>query len=122
MKRFNLLMVVVFLLMTGLSNAEAKSKEEANFAKCCKKVKKEVRKALEGPSFEYLLPDAQEAVTIKCIVNEDNQLILHKIYGNDERLIEHIKKSLKEKVITVDERFSKKMLQFDLVFYHRKNA
>ena len=119
MKRFSFLMVVAMLFVSGLSNVDAKRKQEDDMEKCCKQVKKEVRRALEGPSFEYLLPDAKESVTLKCIVNEQNQLIFHKIEGKDEKLIEYVKETLKGKVIIVDKRFAKKMLKFDLVFYHK---
>jgi len=120
MKRLSFLMVVAMLVVSGLTNVDARSKQNSDMEKCCKQVKKEVRKALEGPSFEYLLPDAHERITLKCIVNEQNQLIFHKIAGEDERLIEYVKETLKNTVITVDKRFAKKMLRFDLVFFHEK--
>jgi len=119
MKRFSFLMVVAMLFAAGVSNVDAKSKQKSDMEKCCKQVKKEVRKALEGPDFEYLLPDAKESVTLRCIVNDQNQLVFHKIAGVDEKLIEYVKETLKNKVITVDKRFARKMLKFDLVFYHK---
>ena len=122
MKRFSFLMVAAMLVVSGLSNVDAKSKHVNDMEKCCKQVKKEVRKALEGPSFEYLLPDAKESVVLKCIVNEQNQLVFHKIEGQDEKLIEYVKSTLKNKVIIVDKRFAGKMLKFDLVFYHEANS
>lgn len=110
----------VLVLLVGLSaTTMARTPEEIAMKKCCKQLNKELRKSLRGPSFEYLKPDCEEDLVIKFRVDKNNKLILHKVIGEDEQLIEYVESTFKNKEIyAVNSSLQGKTLRFPVNFQH----
>ncbi|GEM_PF-5812420 len=121
MKARNLFSVLV--LFVAFSTATlARTPEEIALKKCCKQLNKELRRSLRGPSFEYLQPDCCESVVVKFRVDRTNKLILHKVIGEDERLMEYIEVALKDKdIYAVNSSLQGKTLRFPVNFQHVKH-
>ncbi|WP_430814451.1 hypothetical protein [Carboxylicivirga sp. RSCT41] len=121
MKARNLFSVLVILI--GLSTTTmARTPEEVAMKKCCKQLNKELRKSLRGPSFDYLKPDNKETIYVKFRVDKDNKLIFHKINGEDERLMNYVVSTLKDKdFYAVNSSLQGKTVRFPINFQHVEN-
>ena len=119
MKKLVLSLVAAVLLGSVFTDASARSTPEKEMKKCCQKVKREVRKALIGPSFEYLKPDCFEEVTVVCVITKDNKLQVLKVKGKDEKLMKYVKETIDKEEIEANPKMAGKMFKLDLDFYHQ---
>jgi hypothetical protein len=119
MKKLALILSAAVLFGLSFTEVSAKSTPEKEMQKCCKKLKREVRKALNGPSFENLKPDNYEAVTLICIINMENELEIFKIKGADQELVDYVKNTIDKKEIETNPKLAGKMVKFDLEFHHK---
>ncbi|MCT4589871.1 MAG: hypothetical protein N4A71_18750 [Carboxylicivirga sp.] len=118
MKARNFLTALV-LVVAFSTSALARTPEEIAMKKCCKQLNKELRKSLRGPSFEYLKPDCKEDLVVKFRVDKNNKLILHKIIGDDEKLMKYVESTLNEKdFYAVNSSLQGKTLSFPVNFQH----
>lgn len=119
MKKLALVLTAALLFGFSFSEVQARNTPDKQIKKCCKKLKRDVRKALDGPSFENLKPDCFEEVTLICVVNLENELEVFKVKGADKELMEYVKKAINNEEIQVSPKLSGKMVKFELDFYHK---
>jgi hypothetical protein len=110
------------VLFIGLStlNVSALTPKETSLKKSRKELCKEIKRTLVGPSFDYLETNCCEIITLKCIVDENGQLKVHRVLGENQKLIEYVKETLGEEKIIADARMQGKMLVYKIDFLHRK--
>ncbi len=118
MKKLALVLTAAVLFGFSFTDVAAKSTPEKEMKKCCKKLKREVRKALDGPSFENLKPDNFEEITLICVVNLENELEVFKVKGADQELMDYVKEAINKEEIETNPRLAGKMVKFELDFYH----
>ncbi|MBS2100563.1 hypothetical protein [Carboxylicivirga linearis] len=119
MKKLVLTLVAALMLGSLFTEASARNTPEKEMKKCCQKIKKEVRRSLRGPSFEYLKPDCEEEVVAYLAIDEDNHVQVVKIKGNDERLLKYVKETIKKQNIEANPKLSGKMFVMNLKFIHQ---
>ena len=121
MKARNLFSVVVLLI--GLSTTTfALTPEEVAIKKCCKQLNKELKKSLRGPSFEYLQPDCCESIIVKFVVTKENKLVLHKVIGEDQKLMDYVKEALaNQEIYASNSSLQGKMLRFPVNFKYEEH-
>nr|WP_321451560.1 hypothetical protein [uncultured Carboxylicivirga sp.] len=119
MKKLVFTLVAAVFLGSLFGDLSAKSIPEKDTKKCCLKIKREVRKALRGPSFDYLQPECFEKATVYLAVNDKNEVQVIKIKSQNKQLIDYIKKTIKEKHIKSNSKLVGKMLILDIDFYHQ---
>lgn len=119
MKKLVLTLVAAVFLGSFFTTVNASTAPDEISKKCCRKMRREVKRALDGPSFASLKPDCYEEVTLYCVVNNDNQLEVFKLEGEDEALMEYIKKAINEEEIEVMANLTGKVFKFDLDFHHQ---
>nr|WP_321409554.1 hypothetical protein [uncultured Carboxylicivirga sp.] len=119
MKKLVLTLVAALMLGSVFGELSARTTPEKEMKKCCQKVKKEVRQALRGPSFEYLKPDCHEKVTVYVAIDKDNKLKVVKVKGQNETLIQYVEETINNEKIKANPKLSGKMFILDLNFYHR---
>ncbi|MCU4175981.1 hypothetical protein [Carboxylicivirga sp. N1Y90] len=119
MKKLTLALTAALLFGFGFTQVEARSTPEKDMKKCCRKMKREVRHALEGPTYEYLKPDCKEKVTLICVINLENQVEVYKVKGEDKQLMEYIKTTINKEEIQADPKMAGKMFKLELNFEHQ---
>ena len=121
MKARNLFLALALVFGLGTTGF-ALTPEELAIKKCHKQLRKELRKSLRGPSFDYLKPDCCESVIVKFVVTKENKLQFHKIIGEDQQLMDYIKTTFENKEIIVsDTSLQGKMLRFPINFKHKQH-
>lgn len=92
------MMVLVCVLITNV--AMAITPEHTKIQKEKSEVLNKIRRAASATSFtDYMRTGQSELIVLRCTVNEDNEVVVSKVIGFNQELMEAVKRRMAKKKI-----------------------